>query len=371
MPCNDTLELTANGWFWGSKVCKIILAPLAVILNILLIMVLRKCTSIHMHVNMRCLLINLSVSSLIASVYLLLKSVYTVSIFAFDDPCKLEVSFFTCKIQEAVFVFCKLPVLGSILGLGIERAYAIRRVNSYHNSRFPLLAIVVMVVIWSISFAMTGVLLFTVGKGTMPYCNALFIYDKTVIRALSAILLPLEVVGVCIYVMIWWMMVRNFKPFADDIEYTLNGRYQRRLTVVVTRAMLPSSILHAICWTIILGIAASQITFLKLTILQDLILSQYLFYVLLLLHMLLHPILCFVQCDFLRIGLLKMLPCAQNFLSLPSTQMSIVDITPTNDSHFEMLNIMWDTEHIKVQHKKSRHQLPTRRSSNLIENCDP
>lgn len=374
MLCNETLAIVASGWFWASEACKFILAPWAILLNTVLILALIKCKSVHLHINMRWLLINLSLCSVVASSYLLIKSLYTFATWALGSACKLQVSYTNCKFQESVFIFFKLPILGSIIGLGVERIYALRRINTYQNCKKPILAVVILSVVWLSSLIITSVLVITVGNGWMPYCNALFIYNGRVIKVLASILLPLEVVGVAIYIFNWQRTVLcSKKDFGADTDYALNDRYLKRITMATTRAMFPSSALHAIFWITILGTAAVQVTFIKLTIKQHLILSQHLFYVLSVVHMFLHPLFCFASFDLLRVELVKMFPRTKFFLSIP--------VNPwwreyykqeCGHQHFEMLTQLWNDEHFRHSSKKNislssadHHSIPISSETNV------
>lgn len=355
MFCNETLTILSSGWFWGSKVCKFIFAPSAIILNVILILTLIKCKSDHLHINMRCLLINLSLCCVVASGYLLIKSLYTFGIWAFDNPCSLYSSYYACKFQESVFIFFKLPILGSILGLGVERSYAIRHSDTYQNYNRPYIAAVILLITWVSSLLITCTLVATVEDGWSPYCNALFIYDPYVIRVITVFLLPLEIIGVIIYVCIWFITVRRAKLLFGNTEYSLDGRYQRKLTTMLTRAMLPSSILHAIFWITILSVAAVQMVFINLSVEGHLILSQYLFYVLAALHMVLHPIFCFMYSDTVKLELIKLCPCVKRFVMVPTTVSGSVTIGShqSEEVHFEMLANMWDIDNSKTCHKKA------------------
>uniref|UniRef100_A0A915JWR7 G-protein coupled receptors family 1 profile domain-containing protein n=1 Tax=Romanomermis culicivorax TaxID=13658 RepID=A0A915JWR7_ROMCU len=305
MLCNETLILTSNAWFWGSKVIKFTGAPLAIFFNIALVLALRKCSSVHLHANLYYLLTNLSLCSVVASGYLLVKGFYTVALYWTNQTCKLQASFATCKYQETVFICCKLSILGTMLCLGVERLYAIARIKfcRHYNEEKPFLAVVGLSLTWIFSLICTLILAKTVPDGVVAYCNALFIYSKRVLAVLSLIILPLDLCCLVSYVSLYFVVLRKWRPaFAaggDCETYTLNSRFEKKIVVAVTKAMLPSSVLHAICWTIILTVSAMQIFFHNFSV-WNLLVSQYLFYILWLMHMVLHPIFILSYCHFIR-----------------------------------------------------------------------
>uniref|UniRef100_A0A915K8G2 NADH dehydrogenase subunit 2 n=2 Tax=Romanomermis culicivorax TaxID=13658 RepID=A0A915K8G2_ROMCU len=85
---NDTSSFDNSGWFIASKVSQLILAPLALILNLSLIAALINLKSIHLHNNLRYLLANVSACSALASLYAFVKSAVTMTIWLAGNKCK-------------------------------------------------------------------------------------------------------------------------------------------------------------------------------------------------------------------------------------------------------------------------------------------
>lgn len=71
--------------------------------------------------NSRYLLINISVGSVFASFYILVKSIYTLSFWIVGHSCALSETFRNCKYHETLLFVSKLPVLFTTIGLAIER----------------------------------------------------------------------------------------------------------------------------------------------------------------------------------------------------------------------------------------------------------
>uniref|UniRef100_A0A915KNX8 Uncharacterized protein n=1 Tax=Romanomermis culicivorax TaxID=13658 RepID=A0A915KNX8_ROMCU len=85
---NDTIPVVINGWFFVNKVSQITLTPLAAIFNISLIIALIKLKSIHLHINLRLLLGNVSACSTLASIYSFIKSVTTLIMWIVGGKCR-------------------------------------------------------------------------------------------------------------------------------------------------------------------------------------------------------------------------------------------------------------------------------------------
>lgn len=319
MFCNETLLITSNEWFWGSEACKLFLAPLSIVMNVLLIWTLVKCHTEHLHINVRGLLINISFCSIMASVCLLIKCLRTGLVWIFNDPCNLQMSYSRCNFEESFYIFFKLPILGSILCLAIERYCALSRANTYHNFKKSLL-IAMLLITWGSSFIITCVLTTTVSDGLTAYCNGLSIYNSQIIQVLAPLLILLEICGVIAYTSIWVISAGYFKPnFTAALEFSLIGRYQKQIAIEVTNTMLPSSICNAVFWISILVIVTIQTLFIDPTSEGHIILFQYLFYVLPLLHMFIHPIFCFTQCNILKVHLIKLF-CGKKCYKFDSKQ---------------------------------------------------
>lgn len=269
MGCNDseTREILNSTWYWGSNAIKLALAPPAIIFNIILMYVLTRC--VLLHVNVRFLLMNLSLCSIVASAYLFEKGLATLIYYLSGQICQLELKSMTCFIREAVYVLFKLPVLGSMLGLGIERVYSTKHAQTYTQNENPKLAIIILAVLWSFAIGSIALLVSTAATDRqITYCNALLIYDTVAIRALAGVLLPLELMGVILYVYIWiasvrWssldLLPRCLKAPYNQESFALSSRIQRRHNMAITAMMLPSVIFHAVCWTTILGVAVAQV----------------------------------------------------------------------------------------------------------------
>lgn len=355
--CNESLELTSNYFFWGSKAVKLAMAPPAIIFNLLLIIVLRKCSLLH--VNVRYLLINLCVCSLCASIYILVKSTYTILAKVFGPPCIFEVTFMTCKYQEIIFIFAKLPVICSMLGLSIERAYASWKIDTYEKNDSPGLAKIILLITWTFSLLMSIMLVATVNDyDVIPYCNSIFIYNPISFKILCGMVLPMELLGVIAYLIRWYKTSKQISIISiNQAQYNLSGRLQKFLTLSLTATMLPSIILHALCWFTIFGFATVQITLIHLSFQDQLILSQYLFYGLCLLHMTLHPLVCFYKCDTIRYELLELFPKLQRFVPPSKRLVLLHQFENEEQKHFELLYSMWNIDSPqKNQKKKLRHQ---------------
>uniref|UniRef100_A0A915IJ18 G-protein coupled receptors family 1 profile domain-containing protein n=1 Tax=Romanomermis culicivorax TaxID=13658 RepID=A0A915IJ18_ROMCU len=347
--CNSTLTVIYNPLFLFGKLLQTSLGPLAIFLNVLMIVVLLNAKSIHLHTNLRHLLANVSLCSTIATVYSFVKNLHTFVAMVSGNPCSLFETIRTCKWHDCIFLLSKFPVLFTLTVTGVERWYALRYFQTYASTsndtrhKVPKIAIVF---VWLLS--LTFVLFLNQTAPTddwfMPYCNALFVYDRLYTTVLCVFLLIAELSSLLFFFFLWSRTVSRMSVRVDDASenYQLNDRLARRTTLTVSKFMFASILVHAICWTCILVMAISIINFLNVS-LNALIIAEFLFYLPCIVHMVVHPILSIYSCELIRSELAKLFPFLKPYWKrfFGDGDERITDFR-TKDEHFGTMTALWE-----------------------------
>lgn len=227
---------------------------LAVIPNILLLMAVYRAKSYP--ANLRFLLINLSMCLVCQSCANTVKASIMLNV-SLRDPCLLVISSFDCRVQDLVLNIVGANIFYALLAIGLERVYcAIRYRKHDYSSSSPVVANVLLFVMWGASVAGTAYSLPQTPKNIfMPICETALGMKAQDIAKPLIIAMAMEIVPLIMIFLVRAYDQYNLRNTAiNRVQHTLNFRFQLIQSAQMNAVIVPSLVLHAICYapTIIL-----------------------------------------------------------------------------------------------------------------------
>uniref|UniRef100_A0A915IAY6 G-protein coupled receptors family 1 profile domain-containing protein n=1 Tax=Romanomermis culicivorax TaxID=13658 RepID=A0A915IAY6_ROMCU len=274
-------------------------------------------------------------------------------------------TFLTCKLHDGIFLFAKLPVLFTLVVSGIERFYAVRHFQTYavadeaDGNRKSSIVVPAAAIcsVWLLSLGLLILLTLTAAYNNeykIAHCSVLFVYDVNVVNITSAALLFVELCSLLFYMGMWCHTIKKLTISVDDVSdnYQLNDRLARKTTLTVSRFMLYSIFVHAICWTTIL-VTILLIVNNDSSATEYLIIGDYLFYTLCIIHMIIHPILSVYNCEIICLEMAKIYPflkpLSKKLLEKETRKTPMVIHFVDHDEHFGRMNAMWENKKSKLK----------------------
>lgn len=200
--CAETEAILANPLLKASFTAGSILAPIGILLNILILLTLRRAKALHL--NVRIQIGNVSISSICYCVAFLARACWIWISQAVGTVCKFSMSVRECVLLEIPYTVITAAMVLSLLVVGIERAVATRRHATYEDSA-SIGAWIGAIACWLNGASMSGIFYLATDQnrqGTIALCNALFAADKTAIAIIC-----IAHAGLCVLILIEYIII--------------------------------------------------------------------------------------------------------------------------------------------------------------------
>lgn len=174
---------------------------------------------------------------------------------AFDtltrSTCRLEMTAYNCRLTELPLTIPAGNIFYSLMGVCLERLYCSVRYRTYEKeSARPWLACLFLSIIWTGSVASNLYSIPFIPKDkTVPICESILSIGS--IDALTSLTrsLVLEVIALLIIVSAsWWDHRKLCHSAVNRAKFNLAERFQISQCVQVNTMLVPSVILHGVCF---------------------------------------------------------------------------------------------------------------------------
>lgn len=196
--CSDVHAILDTGFLNVSLAAGVILAPVAIGLNIFLLFALRRSRGLHL--NVRIQLGNISLSSVIYCVIFILRACVIWLAHWLGYACHLRLNVRQCILAEIPFTVCGGSFVWALLVVGIERAMATRLHASYEEKPSRV-AWMMAAGCWLNGPMVTGVWLAFAPSDpstNLPLCNVIFAAGDAIVVPAVLILEGFMCIGILV-----------------------------------------------------------------------------------------------------------------------------------------------------------------------------
>lgn len=337
--CNKTKHIVGASHFVPMMYLQLLLGLVSIPPNMASMILVWKVSIFH--IDLRILLAHFSFHLLWNSVGLVIKILGTLKAL-YTDPCDLVTPAEECRWQE-VFLTSKSSVSQSLLVLLLERCLAAVRSGGPPGVRQrPWLSLILVSLTWM--FLVYIQLVGGAWAKLLPICESLMSLNAYSARAATTSALGTESAILVMTIFVWVYNKKKLQGMAiNRAKYNLNRRFHIDQNIQINRILVPTMILHVVCYI-------PNFTLLFL-ILSELDMTDemktwfvHLSYLLKMIHGLAHPILAFQRNPHMRKQLVRYIP--KVMLTFMKGRVKPVEglyrqSVVESRAHFEMLEKMW------------------------------
>ncbi len=204
------------------------------------------------HPNVRFLLANLGVASLINITYQFFYAVYNSYILHYRDVSFLAIRPFGCALAQTPFLVSALCIIISVACICTERALAMFfgwTDNDNQSSTFGLRLVIAASWILPLSVVTLSVISYPVSyRNYICYCHAVLAVPKEILKGLIGVCITVDILALilCVLVLIWNNHQLNSFGINRATRHSLAQRFQLSNNVETTTALFPVVILHSL-----------------------------------------------------------------------------------------------------------------------------
>lgn len=328
-------SLANNVAFIVSNYLLLFLGFVSASMNVLLLVVLGRAK--HFDHSVTILLFNMSFAAAVLSAYRFLKAI--ADIIRIACALRLVINVMTCKLIEAVYLSSGLVVIWSALAMAVDRLIATKKPNSYTDEWSRYIPCLIGLE-WIAATIMALITAIVIGDRDMdvPHCNVIIVAPLTLVTVLCIVTVVIELTLAGMFIFVWFYSRHYLKQFGNNAAATsLRGRFQTYRNMRAARIMLPSVSVHCGIWLIcatVVSVARQS----EMTPTDLFVVGQYGSDGLVLLHALLHPLICFLFNPELMSELKSLVYGSQSF---PNEGTGKFLREPVQTTHFELLTKAW------------------------------
>lgn len=222
-----------------------IVGVLAIFPNLLTIILLFRIKVFHL--NLRVLLGHLSFDLVFYSISLAEKA----SRHLRTPFCKMPMLFRECIVQEWAITIPLHNVMLALVILLLERLYSTIRFRTYdRSSRWPTLALVLFICSWTSTLSVQLTNYASANRDLwISICETSFVAGIKQILTITGSFVCLETVAIALMIFVYTynrFMLRRM--VINRAQFDLSARFQIDQNVKVNAALMPSAVLHVICY---------------------------------------------------------------------------------------------------------------------------
>lgn len=281
----------------------LILSTISLVIHMTFMSVVTKCHG-QLPLNVKLLMIHCTLAGGIKSFCLLIKSFYNFALLGFVSGVVIERK--VCIGLELPYAISMNALVLSMMFIGIERLWATFKQNNLtHHEAVGWHVILAQSLIWIISMA-TFLSITTTDDAHMPkrscYCFYMMLCSplaSSINRFLFIVALSLVILINCL---VHWKNKRQLFDFTlNTARYSLSRRFIMWSNVKATRMLLPTSIIHAISYSVIIVFMMFQSPDFKSGMTSDSLTNMVAVQCLLLVDAMIHPVFCLFCSNELKI----------------------------------------------------------------------
>lgn len=225
---------------------EVILGLASLIINASFLIIIRKVKV--MPINIRCLLTHLSLTLLGYAAATMYKAISYLSV---TDPCSLGMNAFECRLRELPLSLPWAAMFYSLSGISIERLVSTFRSRSRdHAPSSPVMSGILILAIWAATLFTTCLGLAYIPRDrTIPVCELGLSKESNSSTVSISINMILEISAMAVMVAVTIYEKYVAKNIAiNRVLYSLSARFYITQNVEVNGFMLPSMMLHVVCY---------------------------------------------------------------------------------------------------------------------------
>lgn len=234
---------------WALFIFEFVLGISSICMNIVLLAIIVKNTTLH--VNLRILLVQLSICMIWSSAGYAGKAFYSMIVMC-TNPGYLMTEAFMCKLQELFLVSMPANIVSySLVLIGLERFYATLNFRTYENSRNIMPAVLLIAVLWIGILCQELIPLMTIQRGLkmMPICTNLLSLTPSSAKTIVVLNMANEVVAVTVHLTnLRISKVKLSSVYINQAQQNLSGRFQLDQNFKTIQTILPIIAIHSACW---------------------------------------------------------------------------------------------------------------------------
>lgn len=232
---NSSVAIFSNKLFQLGVATNSIISLLSIIANILLLLCFFRLSVSHK--NIRILSCNFSGACVIASGFFLYRGILFWS--NLSQPCNLHVSLSSCTFMSAPGNIAIFSLIGSMIGIAIERTWATLRHANYRNNSYSF-SLVMSILSWLLYVLVVP--LGFLGQPQMlqaPFCISLLMTNVLPTFILSCVMVILALSTIFVYTKLISLNKRRLAEFANEqVQLSLASRLEIRQSVELTSLFL-------------------------------------------------------------------------------------------------------------------------------------
>lgn len=338
--------------YWIMLYLGLTLSLTSICMNATLLTLIAKNSTFHL--NLRILLIQMSVCFIWSASGYGVKAIYTLVVMSIN-PCNLITDAFMCKLQEALSTSLPVTITNySLVVIGVERFYATIKFRTYETSKNFLPIIFLMTPLWIGVLCQQLIPLLSMApnsKKMMPVCSNLLSLDSPTAKFVAGLNFVNEAVALALHLII--LRINKLKlstVYINQAQENLTARFQLDQNFKAIRTILPIVFAHIICWIpkgVCLGLAfftniinpgVDELCVVQVVTIVNIIFGNS------------YALITFVRNPLIRQGVKKLMPKFYKFIEfvlcrnrsrLFKFKVDIDGSLSETKKHFEMLENMW------------------------------